>query len=231
MNKEEKRAARRTRLERFRKGKFYGILYDKGVLYFLLSFLIPFAIMLYAFGIYGIHPFGDRQILVVDLWHQYYPFFRVVHEKLTSGGSFLYSWENGMGTNFLSLISYYAASPLNWLSVFFGEGNERDALTFILAAKIGFAGAFFSTFLRYTYKRKDFTICMFSVMYALCSYTLGYYWNVMWFDTIALFPLVMTGIVMICREGKWKVFTFGLALSLIANYYVGYFTCIHPTPR
>lgn len=226
MNKEEKRAARRTRLERFRKGKFYGILYDKGVLYFLLSFLIPFAIMLYAFGIYGVHPFGDRQILVVDLWHQYYPFFRVVHEKLTSGGSFLYSWENGMGTNFLSLISYYAASPLNWLSVFFGEGNERDALTFILAAKIGFAGAFFSTFLRYTYKRRDFTICMFSVMYALCSYTLGYYWNVMWFDTIALFPLVMTGIVMICREGKWKVFTFGLALSLIANYYVGYFTCI-----
>ena len=226
MKKEEKRAARHTRLERFRKGKFYGILYEKGVLYFLLSFLIPFSIMLYAFGIYGVHPFGDRQILVVDLWHQYYPFFRVVHEKLVSGGSFLYSWENGMGTNFLSLISYYAASPLNWLSLFFGEGGERDALTFILAAKIGFAGAFFSTFLRYTYKRKDFTICMFSVMYALSSYTLGYYWNVMWFDTIALFPLVMMGIVMICREGKWKVFTIGLALSLIANYYVGYFTCI-----
>ena len=29
MKKEEKRAARRTRLERFRKGKFYGILYEK----------------------------------------------------------------------------------------------------------------------------------------------------------------------------------------------------------
>ena len=131
-------------MERFRKGKFYGILYEKGVLYFLLSFLIPFAIIVYAFGYYGIHPFGDRQILVVDLWHQYYPFFRVVREKLMHGGSFLYSWENGMGTNFLSLISYYAASPLNWLSVFFRDGYERDALTFILAAKIGFAGAFFS---------------------------------------------------------------------------------------
>lgn len=226
MNKEERRAAKRTRLERFRKGKFYRILYEKGVLYLLLSFLIPFSILLYAFGVHGIHPFGDRQILVVDLWHQYYPFFRVVREKLMTGGSFLYSWENGLGTNFLSLISYYAASPLNWLSVFFGDGYVRDALTFILAVKIGFAGAFFSAFLRYTYKRNDFSICMFSVMYALCSYTLGYYWNVMWFDTIALFPLVMLGIVAICREGKWKVFTFTLALSLIANYYIGYFTCI-----
>ena len=226
MNKEEKRAVVHTKMERFRKGKFYGILFEKGVLFFLLSFLIPFLIMLYAFGVYGVHPFGDRQILVVDLWHQYYPFFRVVREKLMNGGSFLYSWENGMGTNFLSMISYYAASPLNWLSAFFSDGHERDALTFILCAKIGFAGAFFSTFLRYTFRRRDFSICMFSVMYALCSYTLGYYWNVMWFDTVALFPLVMTGIVMICREGRWKVFTFGLALSLAANYYVGYFTCI-----
>ncbi len=226
MNKEEKRIAARKRRERFKKGKFYRIMYEKGVLYFLLSFLIPFSIMLYAFGQYGVHPFGDRQILVVDLWHQYYPFFRVLREKLTTGGSLLYSWENGLGTNFLSLISYYAASPLNLLSVLFSEGSERDVLTFILAAKIGFAGAFFSTFLRYTYKRKDFSICMFSVMYALCSYTLGYYWNVMWFDTVALFPLVMMGIVAICREGKWKTFTFALAVSLIANYYIGYFTCL-----
>ena len=226
MNKEERRAAARLKLERFRKGKFYRIMYEKGVMYFILSFLIPFSIMLYAFGMFGIHPFGNRQILVVDLWHQYYPFFRVVREKLVSGSSFLYSWENGLGTNFLSLISYYAASPLNWLSVFFGEGGERDALTFILAAKIGFAGAFFSSFLRYTYRRKDFSICMFSVAYALCSYTLGYYWNVMWFDTIALFPLAMLGIVMLCREGRWKLFTLTLALSLISNYYVGYFTCI-----
>jgi uncharacterized membrane protein YfhO len=226
MDKEERRAARHRKLERFRKGKFHRILYEKGVLYFLLSFIIPFTIMLFAFGSYGVHPFGDRQILVVDLWHQYYPFFRVVREKLVNGGSFLYSWQNGMGTNFLSLISYYAASPLNWLSVFFGEDHVRDALTFILCAKIGFAGAFFSSFLRYTFKRRDFSICMFSVMYALCSYTLGYYWNVMWFDTVALFPLVMLGIVALCREGKWKTFTFALTLSLVANYYIGYFTCI-----
>ncbi|MBQ6181035.1 MAG: YfhO family protein [Ruminococcus sp.] len=214
------------RFECFRRSKCYNILFEKGILYYLLSFLIPASIMTFAFAQNGIHPFGDRQMLVVDLWHQYYPFFRVVREKLLTGGSFLYSWENGLGTNFLSLISYYAASPLNWLSIFFDKDHVRDALTFILIAKIGFSGAFFSAFLSYTFKRRDFSLCVFSVMYALSSYTLGYYWNVMWFDTIALFPLVMLGIVAICREGKWKTYTFALALSLIANYYVGYFTCI-----
>ncbi len=225
---EEKNKKRSFRhgLRKFRGSTFSRIMYDKGVLVFLLSFFIPAGIMTFAMAQSGIHPFGNNQILVVDLWHQYYPFFRVVREKLLTGGSFLYSWENGLGSNFLSLISYYAMSPLNWLSIFFDADHVRDALTFFLIAKIGFAGAFFSLFLRYTYKRTDLSVCIFSVMYALSSFTLGYYWNVMWFDTIALFPLVMLGIVAICREGKWKCFTFSLALSLISNYYIAFFTCI-----
>ena len=130
-----------------RNNKFHWFIYDSGILCFLISFIVPASIMLYAFAQNSIHPFGDRQMLVVDSWHQYYPFFRVEREKLLNGGSFLYSWQNGMGTNFLSLISYYSASPLNWLSVFFDDEHIRDAFTYILIAKIGFSGAFFSCFL------------------------------------------------------------------------------------
>lgn len=235
-------ANKRLSCDRFRKSRAVNILYDKGVLYFILAFCIPFFLMLHGFKTEGIHIFsfvtdeatgktsfglnGDRQMLVVDLWHQYYPFFRVVREKLLTGGSFLYSWQNGMGTNFLSLISYYAASPLNWISALFSEEHSREVMTYILAAKIGFAGAFFSCFLRYVFKRKDLSIVIFSSMFALCSYMLGYYWNVMWFDTVALFPLVMLGIAAMCREKKWLCYTVTLALSLLANYYIGFFTCI-----
>ncbi len=212
--------------EKFKKNKKIKFLYDTGIIYLLLSFLIPAGIMLYAFYKQKIHPFGDEQMLVVDLWHQYFPFFKVEREKLLSGGSFLYSWRNGMGTNFLALIAYYAASPLNWISVFFDDDSIRDALSYILIAKIGFSGVFCNIFLRYTYRHKDISTVFFSCMFALCSYALGYYWNVMWFDTVALFPLVMTGITAICRERKWKLYTVALALSLISNYYVGYFTCL-----
>lgn len=226
MDKNKTENLKGKRLSRFRESRLYDFMYEKGAFNFLLAFLIPAVIMTCAFANQGIHPFGNNQMLVVDLWHQYYPFFRVVREKLLTGGSFLYSWQNGLGTNFLSLIAYYASSPLNWISVFFNEEHVRDALTFILIAKIGFAGAFFNCFLRYTFKRKDFSTCIFSTLFALSSYMLGYYWNVMWFDTVALFPLVMLGVVAICREKKWKTFTFALALSLISNYYIGYFTCI-----
>ncbi len=226
VNKNVKYRKVQKNMEKLRNTRMYRVMYTHGLLYFLISFIVPASIMAFAMANFGIHPFGSKQMLVVDCWHQYYPFFRVVREKLLTGGSFMYSWQNGLGSNFLSLISYYAMGPLNWISIFFNEDSVRNALTFILLLKIGFAGGFFQRFLRYTFQRNDFSTCIFSVMYALSNFTLGYYWNVMWFDTIALFPLVMLGIVKICREGKWKTFTFALALSLISNYYIGYFTCL-----
>lgn len=55
------------RLAAYRKSSFYSLMYDKGVLYFLISFLIPVIIMTLAFRKNLIHPFGDKQMLVVDL--------------------------------------------------------------------------------------------------------------------------------------------------------------------
>ena len=88
-----------------------------GRLVLLLSFCIPMLLLAVGFVLQQVHPFGDRQILVTDFWHQYYPFLRLLHEKLRSGGSLLYTWDSGMGTNFLSIFAYYAASPLNLLTV------------------------------------------------------------------------------------------------------------------
>ncbi len=55
---------------------------------------------------------------------------------------------------------------------------------------------------------------------------MGYYWNLIWIDTVALLPLVVLGTILIVREGKYKLYAVSLALSLIANFYIGLFTCI-----
>ena len=149
-----------NKLKALSNNKTLKFLYEKGIIYGILSFLIPVCVMLYAFYRQKIHPFGDEQMLVVDLWHQYFPFFRVEREKLLTGGSFLYSWQNGMGTNFLALIAYYAASPLNWISIFFNEDSVRDALTYILIAKVGFSGLFCNIFLNDSKLQvSDFPFC------------------------------------------------------------------------
>lgn len=195
-------------------------------LYLLLSFFAPCILVLICWIFQGVYPFGDNQILVTDFWHQYYPFANILHGKLQDHSSLLYTWESGMGSNFLAMMAYYAASPLNLFTMFVPEEFLREAITFILAMKIGFAGLFTGMFLKYTFRRNDISVCCFAVLYALCSYMMGYYWNIIWIDTVALLPLVMLGVVKLVREKKTALYGAAFALALISNYYIGLFICI-----
>ena len=194
--------------------------------YLFLAFFVPFIFMFLSFALAGVSPFGTNQILATDLWHQYYPFLADYHSKLQSGGSLLWTWTSGGGTNYLGLMAYYLASPLNLISALFPAEILREFLFVATCVKIGLAGLFFALFLRITFKRTDISITAFGIMYALCAFIMGYYWNVIWLDTIALLPLVVAGTIALLKEGKFRLYIAALALSVLANYYMGLFTCI-----
>lgn len=195
-------------------------------LYLILCFAVPFLLMGFAFAFNGVYPFGEKQILVTDFWQQYFPFFTELQDKLQTGQSLLYSWDTGMGSNFWALAAYYFASPLNLLLAIVPYEFLREALTVFLLCRIGCAGLFCGIFLKGVFKRNDISLVFFGTMYALCAFTLGYYWNVMWFDTFALFPLVAYGTYSLVKYGRVKLYIISLAASLLFNYYIGFFTCI-----
>ncbi len=195
-------------------------------IYLLLSFFIPCILVGICWVMLGVHPFGSNQILVTDFWHQYYPFAGILHEKLQSFSSWLYTWDSGMGSNFLAMMAYYAASPLNLLTLLAPDAFLREAITLILLMKIGFAGLFMGMLLKDVFRRNDVSICCFAILYALCSYIMGYYWNIIWMDTVALLPLVVLGTVRLIRDRKCALYAMALALAVGANYYIGLFICV-----
>ena len=83
----------------------------------IFAFAIPFLGMLFVMLVSGYEPFGEYSMLYSDMYHQYYPFFVEFRRVLRSGGSLIYNWSVGMGMDYLGLISYYLASPLNLLSI------------------------------------------------------------------------------------------------------------------
>ena len=87
----------------------------------VLSFAFPCVGMLVVMLISGYIPFGKTSMLYSDMYHQYYPFFLAFRRSLRQGQSLLYNWSIGMGVDYLGLISYYLASPLNLLSVLLPE--------------------------------------------------------------------------------------------------------------
>ena len=193
---------------------------------FLPAFLIPFGGMLLVMLINGYCPFGSSAMLYSDSYHQYYPFFLAFRRALLSGDSLLYSWDIGMGVDFLGLIAYYLGSPLNLLSVFVSESHLLDYFCMLVPIKLGLAGLFFAVLLKELFRRDDFSIALFGSFYALCAWALGYQWNVMWLDTFALLPLVVLGEIRLLQDKKFALYTLTLALAVICNYYIGFFVCI-----
>ncbi|OJV62963.1 MAG: hypothetical protein BGO41_09670 [Clostridiales bacterium 38-18] len=193
--------------------------------YVLSTFGISFLFMMIAFAVIGLYPFGKGQIMVIDSWHQYYPFFQELHYKLQHGESIFYSWDMGMGSNFILVMAYYAFSPIYLLSILVPAQFLREFLMFATAFKIALAGTFFSVYIKHQFKREDYTITGFGLLYAFCGFTMGYYWNVMWLDAVALFPLIILGMHRVISGKGFKLYVITLAIALISNFYIGYFVC------
>ena len=70
---------------------------------YILSFIIPIILMGIIYAVIGIYPFGNNCLLHMDLYHQYCPFFSELHDKIINGGSLQYSWDLGLGSDFVSL--------------------------------------------------------------------------------------------------------------------------------
>ncbi|MCD7754965.1 MAG: YfhO family protein [Firmicutes bacterium] len=191
-----------------------------------LAFLFPVIGILVLMMIGGYTPFGSRSMLYSDMWHQYFPFFKAFRQALRSGDSLLYSWNVGMGMDYLGLISYYLASPLNLLSALLPESWVLPYFSLLVPIKLGLASLFFAIFLKELFGKDDFSLVLFGTLYGMCAWALGYQWNVMWLDTFALLPLVALGAVRLLRDKQYILYTVTLFLSIFCNYYIGLFTCI-----
>lgn len=202
--------------------------FGKRNLYVWIAFLVPLALMLTAYMLMDVAPLGkaNKQILVTDLWHQYYPFLADFQYKLQHGESLFWTWSVGSGVNYFALMSYYLASPMNFLSVFVSPDYLREFLAIAVAVKISLSGAFMAYFLKSVFKRSDLSLVIFGVSFSFCAFFMGYYWNTIWLDTVCITPLVALGAFKLLTENRFRLYTVMLALSLVTNYYIGFFTCI-----
>lgn len=194
---------------------------------YLLSFSLPVLIMLFIFILRRIYPFGDESFLHIDMYHQYYPFLTEMYHKLKNGDSLLYSWNTGIGSNFIALFAYYLATPTNWLAVFFPEEYLIEFMSYMVILKIGFCGLSFSYYLRKHFQTGSFAIVFFSLFYALSGYTAAYNWNVMWLDGLILAPLIILGLELLVSQGKYKLYCAALALAILSNFYLCIMICIY----
>lgn len=192
----------------------------------LAAWGIPCGIMLLLFIINGIFPFGERSFLFSDMYHQYMPFFSEFTDKVRAGESLYYSWEVGIGSNFLALYIYYLASPLNWLAFLVPSAYLMEFMSYLVVFRIGMCGLTFCLYLRKHFETSSFSTVLFSCFYALSGYMAAYNWNIMWLDCVILLPLILLGLERLVKDGKGILYCLTLALCIFTNYYISIMVCI-----
>ncbi|NLB36417.1 MAG: YfhO family protein [Clostridiales bacterium] len=192
----------------------------------ILSFIVTAILTLFIYFCFDARPFGDVTILRMDLYHQYGPLFAELYDRVTQGKSLLYSWSTGLGSSFLGNFFNYLSSTLTLVIILFGHVNMPDAIGAIILLKGSFAAAFFCYYLRRSFGRNDQITAAFGVLYAFCGYFIAYYWNVMWLDAMAFFPLVLLGIERIINQRKATLYIIILTLTILCSYYMSYMVCL-----
>lgn len=193
---------------------------------YLLSFCIPLLFWLAIAVLMKYAPFGDNSLLYNDATHQYYPFMGQYRERLLEHDSLFYSNGGGLGFNFLSLWTYYLSSPLNLLVILFPASQLDSAMNLLIILKASLGGFGFAYFLGSRGKKQDLKILPFAAAYSLSSFMIGYAFNIMWLDSVALFPIVLAGLEKLLKEGKCRLYVLSLALSLWCSFYISFMNCI-----
>ena len=194
--------------------------------YPILSGFLSLAAMCVAYSFLGMWPFGEKSAMMVDMHHQYAPLLAELRYDILNGGNPLYTFEVGLGANYLSLFGYYLASPFNLFLLVFPERLLAQGILTITLLKNAISGALFALCVQQLYRKRGLHIPIVSVMYSMMMYLLAYSWNLMWLDVIMILPLIVLGFERLMKTGKFLTYVLSLAYALYANYYIGFMVCI-----
>lgn len=201
-------------------------LVPSGNITYIVAFLLPLIMYIALYYIKEIYPFGTNVYLRSDCYHQYAPFFSELWEKFHSGDSLWYSWDIGMGTNFISLFAYYLASPINFIIVFFPQKFIPVVMDYIIATKLSLASVTLVFYLSKHFNTKKLSLVPFGLFYAFSGFLAAYSWNIMWLDCIILFPLIALGLERLVNQNKCIFYCIMLGLCIYTNYYISIMVCI-----
>jgi uncharacterized membrane protein YfhO len=190
---------------------------------YFLSFLFPIILLSGVFILFRVYPFGDNLALLTDLYHQYIHYYSYIIEAIKGSDSLLYSWNAGLGSNFIGNIAYYTASPILFILFLFPEEYLPEAVLLIIMIKIGLCGLSANFFIRKTFTRiKLYEATLFSAFYALMSYNISYYYNLMWLDGVILLPLIILSVDLILRNKSVIPYILLLSIMFLSNFYISY---------
>lgn len=201
--------------ERFRRAGMRAV-------FWVVCFLAPIIMLAGIAAASNVYPFGTQSFLTEDLKYQYVDFYAWFKRVLAGDASIWYSASQGLGSNTWGLYSYYLASPLNLLVVFFDRAHLTDFAMLTAALRLGLMGVSCALWLQRRYDLPSaWTLCL-ALCFCWCSWNACQLRNPMWMDALVLLPLLALSAHRLVCERRWLPFSLCIAASIMVCWYMGY---------
>ena len=199
-----------------------AVIIDVGIIAAIIS-----VIVLIAYQVNGIYPFGDETIARGDMVQQTIPAgMYYVWDILHGDASPFFTWNSAYGINISGASSLGAfLSPLNLFLYFSTRDNLVNFVNILLILKmIAIACAMYAYLKKY--EIKNAARILGGVLYAFGAASLIHFQIIFVMDAAFLLPLLMIGIDRIWNKKGCKFFILVFALTMITNVYTGCITLI-----
>lgn len=189
-------------------------------------------IMLIAYVRYGYAPFGNNSLATMDAKIQYLDFYAWFKDVLEGKNDLTYTFSKMLGGNNIAVYSYYLASPLSLLVVFFEKSQLHIFFDLLVALKLGLAAATMHLYLSVRWEDRQSDILhrvltiLLAICYALSQYPVAQASNIPWLDGVYLLPLIMLGVYRVSKGQSGVFLSIAVATSVICNWYTGGINCI-----
>ncbi|MBQ5319127.1 MAG: YfhO family protein [Oscillospiraceae bacterium] len=193
---------------------------------YILAFFVSMIILLVSYCIFGIYPFGDESVLVLDLNGQYVYYFENLRDAFWGNGSLLNSWSRNFSGEIIGIYAYYLASPFTLVVMLLPRSMMTTSLLIMQMLKVGTAAITFCWYLQNSRKTAPYTALIFGLMYSLMGYMIVQLMDPMWLDGLIYLPIICRGIEKLIDNRGWLLFIIPLALMFIANFYIGWMIAI-----
>lgn len=198
-------------------------IFKKNYIYLIIP-IIAALLLLIVYKIKSITPFGSNNIIEADLGQSYVSVYYYLRDVLLNGKSLLYSFNFGGGYVFQYISSTNALySPLTMILAFVKPENLLSFTPIFLLIKIVLMSLTMAIFTKKTFKNiNNGYLVIFSLLYAFSGYVLLNFHNIIWLDSLVLFPLLVLSTLHLFKNKKVIPFIVMLFLELLSSYYIGY---------
>lgn len=197
----------------------------KKVMYFLLSFFVPFAIIMLALIGLKITPFGNNTLAISDGDALYLNYLGYVARTFQGKEDILFSFEKGLGGNMMGSWGWFLINPFFIIFSFFDITNYMQAYTWVSVLNFSLCGFTMYLLLKNCYGVKSSSL-IFSTAYAMNGFLVANVFQVNFFTGVAALPIMILGLRKILQDRSPLIYIISLAYALFSNFYFGFMLCV-----